>query len=314
MQRFAASRARLASIEVPDTHAVIVRKDIEFARPEGNPLLIDLYLPAQADRRPPLVMWLHGGGWALGDRRLCPDLSRWFAADGLAMASIDYRLSGQARFPAPLEDVRTAIRWLRTNGEESGFDADAVGLWGASAGAHLGALAALTATEPEDRVQAIVDGYAPVDMRRLDEGAPPGALIHGGEDSAEARLLGGRPCELDERSAVAASPLAHVAPGSPPFLILHGDADLIVPCRQSELLYEALAGAGCEATLCLIEGVDHGFLDTQELHARPCAGVRVRSSAHGKEMVSDGPPVTFELIRRFFERHLLDDPWSRADD
>jgi len=312
MASFAADRQRLAALEVPDSREVRVLRDIEFARREGHPLLLDLYLPADPGSPPPLVIWVHGGGWSLGDRRFCPDLHRWFASSGIAMASIDYRLSGQAPFPAPLEDVRTAIRWLRETSELYGFDRDAVGLWGASAGAHLAALAALTAKDPEDAVQAVVDGYAPTDLSRLHEGARPGGLIHDCDDSAEAQLLGGRPSEVPEQ-ARAASPLTHVSPDAPPFLILHGEADVIVPARQSELLYEALAACGCEATLCSIEGLDHGFLNTRELEARPCPAVKVRSTvSERQETALHGPRVTFELIGRFFDRHLRRDPWLGA--
>lgn len=309
MAGFAASRLRLAGLEVPDSREVKVLRGIEFSRPEGDALLLDLYLPAHPDGPLPLVIWVHGGGWSLGDKSFCPDLKRWFASAGLAMASIDYRLSGQAHFPAPLEDVRAAIKWLKDSGERYGLDRDAVGLWGASAGAHLATLAALTATGPEDAVQAVVDGYAPTDLLRSDEGAPKNGLIHDCEDSAEAKLLGARPAEVPEL-ARAASPLAHVHSGAPPFLILHGDADLIVPARQSELLYEALASSGCEATLYTIKGLDHGFLNTRELEERPCPPTVVRSMAMGGlEKDSGGPPATFELIGRFFDHHLRSDPW-----
>lgn len=314
---FAAARQRLAGLHVPDSSEVTVCRDIEFSKPEGLPLLLDLYLPAHPPSPPPLVIWVHGGGWSLGDRRFCPDLRRWFASSGLAMASIDYRLSGQARFPAPLQDVKEAIAWLKANCDAYGFDGGAVGLWGASAGAHLAALAALTATGPAEQVQAVVGGYAPADLARMDEGAPPGSLVHDCIGSAEEDLLGVRPGEALEL-ARAASPVAHVRAGAPPFLILHGQADLIVPARQSELLYEALACGGCEATLCLIDGFDHGFLNTRELERRPCPPVRVRSTAaagdrqsrEGPSQSRGGPPVTFEMIGRFFDRHLRRDPWG----
>lgn len=309
MESFVAERQRLAALQVPDGGGVTVLKDIEFAKPEGVSLLLDLYLPEHPAGLPPLVIWVHGGGWSAGDRRFCPDLRRWFASCGIAMASIDYRLSGQARFPAPLEDVREAIRWLKAHSDVYGFDGGAVGLWGASAGAHLAALAALTAADPDEDVQAVVDGYAPSDLGRLDEGAPEGSLIHDWEDSAEAGLLGVRPSEDAER-ARAASPLAHVQPGAPPFLILHGLADRIVPARQSELLYEALAAWGCKATLCLIDGLDHGFLNTREMEERPCPSAVVRSTvARRAGVVSESSPVSFELIRRFFDAHLRGDPW-----
>ena len=116
--------------------------DLVYASPEGKPLLADLYLPGGAGEPPPAIVWLHGGGWRFGDRRLAPDLSRYFASSGFAMASIDYRLSREAVFPAQLHDVRAAIRWLRGNAARFGIDADRIGLWGASAGGHLAVWAA----------------------------------------------------------------------------------------------------------------------------------------------------------------------------
>jgi acetyl esterase/lipase len=123
---------------------VTVVADVLFATPAGHPLYADLYLPDAVAIRRPVIVWLHGGAWRLGDRRLCPDLSRHFAERGFAMVSVDYRLSQQAVFPAQIEDVKTAIRWVRHVADQYGLDRDRIGLWGSSAGAHLGALAAVT--------------------------------------------------------------------------------------------------------------------------------------------------------------------------
>src|SRR3954467_9828502 len=126
---------------------VVVTRDVEYARRPTGPLLLDLYVPAEPVVAPPIVVWLHGGGWRKGDRSFSPDLERYFARRGYAMANVEYRLSGQALFPAQLEDVRDAIRWLREDAERLGLDGSAQALWGSSAGGHLAALAATTARE-----------------------------------------------------------------------------------------------------------------------------------------------------------------------
>lgn len=123
---------------------VRVITDLVFAAPGGKSLLADLYLPENAKTPPPVILWLHGGAWRVGDRRLAPDLKRFFAARGFAMASIEYRLTGEAIFPAQLHDVKTAIRWLRSVASQYGFDGERIGVWGSSAGGHLAALTALT--------------------------------------------------------------------------------------------------------------------------------------------------------------------------
>jgi acetyl esterase/lipase len=119
--------------------------DLLFATESGVALYADLYLPRRLDARlVPVIVWVHGGGWRFGDRRLAPNLSRFFAARGFAMASIDYRLSTHALFPAPVRDVKTAVRWLRSVAPTYSLDIDRIGLWGSSSGGHLSALAAVS--------------------------------------------------------------------------------------------------------------------------------------------------------------------------
>ncbi len=308
--RFGESLRRMAALEVPDPHGVRIVRDIEFSRPEGAPpLQLDLYLPASPVGPAPAVIWVHGGAWRVGDRGFCPDLERYFASRGYAMVNIEYRLSGEWKFPAALEDVRAAVRWVRAHGAEHGIDPERIALWGSSAGAHLAALAASTARSAEDRVQAVVDGYGPTDLARADEQALSGGMVHDVPDSPESQLLGVRLGEADPALLRAANPAAHVDAQAPPFLILHGAADLLVPPGQSELLHEALVAAGVESTLYLIEGLDHGFLNGRAFEIRPCPPVRVRTNAGGTERELDSPPATFELIERFLDRHLRRDPW-----
>jgi acetyl esterase/lipase len=287
----------------------VERSDSVYATTGGQPRLLDLYLPSGAPRPMPVIVWLHAGGWRSGSRKQAPDLSRHFAMHGFAMASIDYRLSGEARFPAQLHDVKAAIRWLRVNAHAYGIDGRRVGLWGASAGGHLATLAALTPGEefghresgatahgnvPTD-VQAVVTAYAPIDFLQMDAQRdeadiavddpsafvlPPGART--GDARSYESLLIGAPIHDRPDLARAASPLTYVATGAPPFLIVHGRSDRAVPMQQSELLHEALARRGTDVALELIAGLGHGFLD------RP-----------------DGaPPTTLAVIEAFFRRHL----------
>ena len=167
----------------PPPADVTVVPDLQFAAPDGRPLLADLHLPARLQAPAPAILWIHGGGWRSGNRHVGPDLSRFFAAGGFAMIAIDYRHSGRAIFPAQIEDVKTAIRWVRRIAAEYGLDASRIGLWGASSGGHLAALAALTGDDrftPDDAlyrehssaVQAVVEGYGPIDFLQMDAHRP----------------------------------------------------------------------------------------------------------------------------------------------
>ncbi|CAN5548789.1 hypothetical protein BH10ACT9_BH10ACT9_60350 [soil metagenome] len=231
---------------------------IEFARRDSGPLLLDLYLSPGGPA--PAVIWLHGGGWFTGDRTLAPDLSRYFAERGITMVSVEYRLSGDALFPAQLHDVRAAIRYVRTHAAEWNVDPDLIGLWGSSAGGHLAALAGLTghldrldgeAECGDASVSAVAESYGPTDLDDCPSQLPNGA------PSPESRLLGGRAGEL----ARAASPVHQVTRHAPPFQISHGTADTVVPHGHSQRLHAALVAAGVDSELYLVDGYRHGFLN-----------------------------------------------------
>ena len=125
-------------------YEVQVFRDLVYSHAGGSPRLADLYLPQGVAGRLPVIVWVHGGGWRFGDRHLSPDLTRWFAARGFAMVTFDYRLSGEAIFPAPVIDLKTVIRWVRSVADQYGLDPEAIGLWGSSAGSQLSAIAALS--------------------------------------------------------------------------------------------------------------------------------------------------------------------------
>jgi len=153
-------------------------RTLPYASRDGTDLLLDLYLPAKPIRRPaPLIVFLHGGGWSGGTRTTGPDFARYFAQDGFAMASIEYRLTPSITFPKNVEDVRTAIRWLKANASAHGLDRDRMCLWGTSAGGHLAAVAALAPPgmfEGTDNlnqpsaVRCVLDGYGPTRFDVMD--------------------------------------------------------------------------------------------------------------------------------------------------
>ncbi|MGY1641706.1 alpha/beta hydrolase fold domain-containing protein [Geodermatophilus sp. SYSU D00703] len=244
-----------------------VLRDLPYARPDGVELCLDLYVP-EAPRPAPVAVYLHGGGWLRGARtdraaeRLVP-----VAADGVAVAAVQYRLSGQATFPAQLDDVRTAVRWLRAEGAAHGVDATRVGAWGASAGGHLAALAGLCPDARDGElgdssVQAVVTWFPVTDLLARDTDVPEGPLppfVSGPPlvPSFEARLLGLQATADDPERARAASPLTHVRAGAPPFLVVHGDADGLVPSTHSRRLVAALRAAGVDTSFALLGGANH---------------------------------------------------------
>jgi len=233
------------------------------------------------------VVWIHGGGWRGGDkgggRRLVP-----LVENGYIGVSINYRLTHEATWPAQIHDCKAAIRWIRANAHLYNFDADRIGVWGSSAGGHLAAMLGTSGgVEPlegelgnsgySSRVQAACDLFGPSDIARMGEQPGPDAgLDHDAPNSPESRLLGGPVQEMKEK-ARSASPLTYVGPDDPPFLIVHGTRDNVVPFAQSELLAKALKKAGVEVTLKPVEGAGHGLR---------------------------GVEGTTEDVQKFFDKHL----------
>ena len=244
------------------------------ALPGARPLELDLYLPAGGGPVP-AVVFLHGGGWRLGSRHTAGPAYRdaatspfeQLAQAGIAVASVDYRLTGEAVWPAQLHDAKAAVRWLRARAGDLGVDPGRIAAWGESAGGHLAELLGLTAadaalegtvgiTGPSSRVAAVAAWYAPSDVAAVatDTGADPADAT-----TREAQLLGAAPASVPD-AAAQASPLTHVSPGAPPFLLLHGTGDRFVPAVQSERLRDALTAAGADVELHLLEGADHMWL------------------------------------------------------
>lgn len=234
-----------------------IERDLVFSEPPGfRPLTLDLHLPGRV--HPPVIVFIHGGGWFRGSRRMfCPgrtDAETFgrLTREGWAVAAIDYRLSGEATFPAPLADVEAAIAWVAEAGAASfGLDAARIALWGESAGGHLAALAATVDGTP---VRAVVDWYGPSDLATI-----PKPVTRAGQlatPSREEMLIGGLLAEHPELTR-AASPVHAVHAVVPPFLLAHGTADSMVPTQQSMLLRDALESVGAHVELQLVPGADH---------------------------------------------------------
>jgi acetyl esterase/lipase len=243
-----------------------VRRDVEYVPGGGPRRMLDVYFPAKAEKPLPLVVWIHGGGWRAGSKDRTQALP--LLADGFVVASVTYRFSQDAPFPAQIEDCRAAIRWLRAHAAEFHIDPARVGVWGSSAGGHLVAMLGTAGDRKEwdkgenldhsARVQAVCDWFGPSELLTMGAQSGPNTRIqHDAPDSPEASLVGGALQENKEK-ARAASPITYVTPDDPPFLIMHGDSDLLVPHEQSVRLDDALKKAGVDSRLETLKGSGHG--------------------------------------------------------
>lgn len=229
--------------------------DIEFCRVSAESLRLDLFrAKGRPEAKLPVVVYIHGGGWDSRSRKDIRPLCLKLAQRGYLSASIDYRLSQQAAFPAQIRDCKAAIQWLRMHAADYGGDSERIGVWGESAGGHLAALLGTSGSaaelEPVDcpstassRVAAVADCSGPADLvllqRFITKQRPKVSLVE--------RLIGGSPdARLDAYRR--ASPITYVSPDDPPFLILHGEQDDMVPIGQSRMLYDALTSAGVEVS------------------------------------------------------------------
>jgi acetyl esterase/lipase len=243
----------------------IISRDITYATVDGKDLKLDIYSFTDAAEPLPLIVWIHGGAWRGGNKenpRALPLLSKDYA-----IASVQYRLSQEAIFPAQIHDCKAAIRWLRANAEQFHFDPDKIGVWGGSAGGHLVALLGTSGEVPDlegdlgttstsSRVQAVCDWFGPTDFLRMND--VTGKIDHDAPDSPESQLVGAtiqdHPEWVDR-----ANPITYVSSDDPPFLIMHGSQDLTVLQNQSELLHTALQQADVSSNLILIDDQGHGF-------------------------------------------------------
>jgi acetyl esterase/lipase len=224
-----------------------------------RPLKLDLYLPAKSSgARLPLVVWIHGGGFEVGTPRTDWTWGDWSAvlarlsARGYAVAGVTYRFSGEARFPAQLDDIRAALVFLRKNSGRWNVDPHRVYAWGLSAGGLLAALlgARSDSTSPDQRVEGVVDWFGPADI----------ASHHvDGTDDPDARLLGCKDGRCAASAMREASPVTFVTAQMPPTLIVHGEADELVPVAQGQELYDRIRAVGGRVTILRLPGLGHGF-------------------------------------------------------
>jgi len=247
--------ARRRPIEVANA---AVQRDLVYKRVNDIALTLDLYRPEEVSGLLPVIVCIHGGHWGAGGKEKCPAVA--LVQDGFAVASINYRRTTTAPFPAQIEDCKAAVRWLRANASTYHLDPDHIGVCGYSAGGHLAALLGTSGGVPElegsgdnmqysSQVQAVCDVAGPADLLAMTNLGPKRTFAIEG-------LLGG-PVEKDKAKAIAASPIHYVSKDDPPFLIVHGEGDRVVPVEQSQRLYEELRKAGVNATLKILPHVGH---------------------------------------------------------
>lgn len=247
--------------------------DLAYA-PVSNAQKLDLFLPETGEGPFPVIVHIHGGGFAAGHKRSYRTLASYRVLErGYALVTIDYRLSGEAMFPAGLQDLRAAIRWLRAHAAEYRLDSDRIAAFGGSAGGNFAAMACVTAAVPlfddpalGDRrypcdVKAAVDWFGPTDLSKMDAqltASGAGPANHSLADSMESKYLGARLSEVPERVR-AANPMTYINEAMCPILIQHGTADAVVPFQQSVEFAECIRRQVCadRVELDLLEGAGH---------------------------------------------------------
>lgn len=247
--------------------------DVTYSTVPGfRPLVIDIYMPPKKGGPKPLVLYIHGGGWVAGHTRHSGALANFpavlakLASEGFVVASLEYRLSGEAGFPAQLQDARAAIRFLKANAAKYGLDASRVGVWGGSAGGHLTALAALscgdTALDPapaparSECVQSAVTWYGVFDFEpMLKLSANPNSAT-----APENMLLRCKPVDCPAERVKAVSPVSYIDSKDPPMLLIHGEKDAVVNISQSRDAEVRLKAAGVPVESIYIPDVDHSFI------------------------------------------------------
>jgi acetyl esterase/lipase len=245
-------------------------QSVTYCTEAGDELAMSLFAPTATDHRVPVIIQVHGGGWRNGARLVPPldpkSITAGLVDAGFAVASIDYRMQPDHTWPAPMQDLTCAVRYLHSHADALGLDANRIGAWGESAG---GQLVGLLGTDPDgpawnsgeyagvsNHVQAVVDEFGPSDLTATGWSDQVADDIHGEFSNASAQ---------DPNPLVDASPINHVATGDPPFLLLHGTNDIQVPVTQSERFADRLRASGDDVTLVLVQGGEHGLFNAGEV-------------------------------------------------
>jgi len=245
----------------------VIEQDVEYGKPGGEALLLDIYQPPERATYPrPAVVLIHGGGWSNFDKSTMRGMGNYLAHAGFVAVSINYRLltANGNRWPAQLDDAQRAVRWLRANAARYSIDPSHIGAFGHSAGAQIASLLGLLDTRDNSdpalakfssKVQAVVDVSGPTDFLTPRDADNEAGL---------ANLFGGDKSKLPElwRSA---SPALQVSSSASPFLIVHGTEDNMVPLAQAQELYDKLRQAGVDATLVRVED-GHTFQTPEARH------------------------------------------------
>jgi len=258
-----------ASVETPSGEPITSELDIPYADTANPMQRLDLFLPK--DRKSdklPVIVFIHGGGWRQGSKSTCGQWLMPFVRTGrYAGVAADYRLSGEARWPAQIHDCKAAIRWIRANAARHGLDPDRIGAWGNSAGGHLVLMLGTSGDVPQlegeigpykgvsSRVAAVVNFYGVSELLAIM--GQPVDIDRTRPDAPEAMLIGG-PLGENTEKATAASPITYVSANDPPVLTLHGDADRLVPYDQAVRIDAALGKAGVPSYFVTVEGAGHG--------------------------------------------------------
>jgi acetyl esterase/lipase len=256
-----ASKARRA-VGHPDAGPLV--PDVTYCTAGGVALTLDLFLAKPSYQGPrPLLVYVHGGGWTEGDKTWVDRImsSGELALHGYTVAAVNYRLAPLHPWPAQVEDLKCAIRFLRAHAQEYNIDPSRIGVWGESAGGHLAAMLGVTGpgdgfeggegySEQSSRVQAVVDMFGPTDLVAMSTEAPQNGLLG-------YMLLGRKPAVEQLRSA---SPLTYASSDDPPFLLLHGEKDDLVPFSHSTAMRDSLTVAGVPATLVPVRNGSHVFV------------------------------------------------------
>jgi acetyl esterase/lipase len=287
-----AETPKVAPKVTPLPAGIRLERDLAYVPGGDEAQRLDLYLPEQAPATPlPLIVHIHGGGWMGGSKYPCPVAG--MVLKGYAVASVEYRFSQKAKFPAQIQDCQAAIRWLRAQAKKYGLDPAKVGVVGGSAGGHLSALVGTAGgtglfppiggnEDQSDRVQAVCDIYGPADFTTVVAQAAADPKVKNIFEFNSPRdpysSLIGVPLETAEKSR-AVSPVTYISRDDPPVLILHGTHDTLVPYAQSVQFAEALRAQGVPVWLQTLPGAGHGG-------------------------PTFGKPAVVQLMHDFFAKHL----------